>query len=62
MLKKLNNFILSSIVVSILFALVGLEMMIFPDISLNVIAYTIAIIFIILQQEKYIKTLLTIFI
>lgn len=54
MLKKLNNFILSSIVVSILFALVGLGMMIFPDISLNVIAYTIAIIFIILGVYLFI--------
>ena len=48
MLKKINNFILSSIIVSILFILIGFGMIVFPEISLDVIAYTLATIFVVL--------------
>ena len=37
MLKKINNFILSSIIVSILFILIGFGMIVFPEISLETI-------------------------
>ncbi|MDO4394640.1 MAG: DUF308 domain-containing protein [Mycoplasmatota bacterium] len=48
MLKKINNFINSSILVSVLFILLGLGMILFPNISLTVVAYSIAIMFIVL--------------
>lgn len=48
MVKKINNFILSSIIASVLFILIGLSLIIFPEVSLNIIAYIIAAIFIIL--------------
>ena len=54
MLKKLNNFIVSSIVVSVLFILIGLGMIVFPEISLDVIAYTLATIFVVLGVYLFI--------
>lgn len=48
LLKKINNFINSSILVSVLFILLGLGMILFPNISLTVVAYSIAIMFIVL--------------
>ena len=54
MLKKLNNFIVSSIVVSVLFILIGLGMIVFQEISLDVIAYTLATIFVVLGVYLFI--------
>lgn len=47
MIKKLNNFINSSILVSILFILLGIIMILFPKTSLTIFAYLIAILLII---------------
>ena len=48
MLKEFNKFITSSIITAILFAIMGICLMIFPDISLNIMAYTVAVIFVLL--------------
>ena len=56
MLKKLNSFIYTSIIISILFLLVGVGMLLFPEISLNIIAYSVAIIFILLGIALCIRT------
>ena len=56
MLKKLNSFIYTSLIISVLFILVGVGMLLFPEISLNIIAYSVAIIFILLGIALYIRT------
>ena len=44
--KKINRFITGSIILSIVFALIGGCMIFYPEVSLNVIAYTISAFFI----------------
>lgn len=56
MLKKLNSFIYTSLIISVLFLLVGVGMLLFPEISLNIIAYSVAIIFILLGISLCIRT------
>lgn len=48
MIKKINKFVNLSIIASIIFTIIGLCLIIFPDVSLNIISYIIGGLFLIL--------------
>ena len=47
MLKKINNYIYASIVLSLIFIAIGVMCVIKPDISFDVISFVLTIIFIV---------------